>query len=285
MKPQTVGDITIAEIVETRIATDPSIFLLGYSQEKFDSHRYWLEPNFVDLSGKLTLIIRCYIVRTRHHTILVDTCFGNDKDRAGGAYAHKLKTSFLEDLGKAGVIPESVDYVMCTHLHVDHVGWNTQLVDGRWIPTFPNAKYLIGKADNEYWGNATNEVRGVEVYKDSVLPVIEAGQSEFVEGGYSIGNEAVIEALPGHTPGHAGLHLYSKGQEAIMSGDLMHHAVQISEPDWSTSACVDPDQSRKSRRSLVEKYADTDVLYIPAHFPDPVVGHIRSAGDSWILKT
>ncbi len=285
MKPIAVGEIQISEVVESEIKPPPAGFLLGYDPERMAAHHHWLKPHFLDDSGVLLLVVRSYVVRTSRHTILVDTCFGNDKERATSPMANMLATDYLAKLKAAGVQPESVDFVMCTHLHLDHVGWNTRIENGRWVPTFPNAKYLFAQKDWDHWDKGRKDLRGQDAIEDSVRPVVDAGQAVFVEGGYAIGDEAVVEPLPGHTPGHSGLHLSSNGKEAIMTGDLMHHAVQIAEPGWATTADIDPEMGTASRRALLDRYSDTDVLVIAAHFPDPVAGHIVSVGDTWELKT
>jgi glyoxylase-like metal-dependent hydrolase (beta-lactamase superfamily II) len=190
---------------------------------------------------------------------------------------------FLENLFAVGIEPEEVDYIVFTHLHVDHVGWNTVLSGGRWTPTFPNASYLIVKQEWEYWSThyRTLQFRDDPYYEDSIFPLFDAGQVVFVDANDSIADGVRLEHTPGHTPGHVCVHIASGGQEAIVSGDIMHHPLQCAEPDLNSCFCVDPKQSRVTRRSFLEQYAETSVLIMPAHFPAPTVGHIIRVGETW----
>ena len=196
--------------------------------------------------------------------------------------AHERRGNFLQDLQAAGVAPEAVDFVLCTHLHIDHVGWNTRLQNGRWAPTFPRARYLFGRKDWEYF--AANDAAvggGRDVVDESVRPVVEAGQVDLIDGEHAIEDGVVIEPLPGHTPGQVSLRLTSQGKVALMTGDLMHHPVQCAEPQWNSVACADADMARAARRRFLERYAETDVLILTAHFAAPTGGHIVTAGDAW----
>jgi glyoxylase-like metal-dependent hydrolase (beta-lactamase superfamily II) len=190
---------------------------------------------------------------------------------------------YLENLARVGIAPEDVDVVLCTHLHVDHVGWNTRRVDGRWVPTFPNAKYLFARLEWEYWREQYRSAAFVDdpYYIDSILPVIEAGQAEFVDGGHVLNEEVWLDPTPGHTPGHVCVHVRSRGRECVMSGDLFHHAVQCAEPDWSSCFCVDPELSRRARRAFLQRYEETTVIILPAHFPTPTAGTIERSGSAW----
>ena len=190
---------------------------------------------------------------------------------------------YLENLAAIGVSPEEIDFVMCTHLHIDHVGWNTRLVDGRWVPTFANARYLIARAEWDHWKEDTNRARYTSdrYPEDSILPVIEAGQVEFVDMDYAFDDEIWLDPTPGHTPGHVCVHITSGGREAVMSGDIMHHPVQCAEPDWSSCFCVDPEHSHQTRLAFFERYANSDVLIMPAHFPTPTAGLIRPWGEAF----
>jgi len=249
-----------------------------------ESHRHWLEPNLMDPASKLLILsFHSFVVRTPHHTILVDTCGGNEKNRLEKPRFHMKQWPYLERLGAAGVAPETVDFVLCTHLHVDHVGWNTRLRDGRWVPTFPRAKYLFGRPEWEHWQEQAKRPGGkIEAHhEDSVLPVIETGQAMFVETDHEIEEGIRLEPSPGHTPGHMCLHLAAAGQEAVITGDMMHHALQVAEPDWSTCFCTDPGLAARTRREFFARYADTDALILPAHFPTPTAGRIVRAGAGW----
>ena len=214
---------------------------------------------------------------------MVDTCLGNDKPRPMER-GNMLKTPFLEDLRKHGVERQSVDYVFCTHLHFDHVGWNTRLEHGQWVPTFPNAKHLFRWKEFDYWTTPPGEEWGRDVIGDSVAPIVDAGLAELVGDEYSIDDDAWIEPLEGHTPGHAGLHVKSNGSEAVFTGDMLHHALQVVQPNWEIGATVDKKLSGSTRQAFLERYADTDTLVVPTHFTIAKGGHIVSKGSRFNFR-
>jgi glyoxylase-like metal-dependent hydrolase (beta-lactamase superfamily II) len=227
--------------------------------------------------------MQSYLVRTRHHTILVDTCVGDHKKRQRPSWNMTTSGKFLADLVAAGVRPEAVDYVLCTHLHVDHVGWNTQLRDGRWVPTFPNAKHVFSRQEWDYWA-AVHQATPLEHIADSVLPIVEAGQAVFVANDYALTDEVWLEPTPGHTPNHVSVHLASNGVHAVITGDMMHSPVQCAELMWVARPDYDRDLARATRRAFLERYCDTDVLICGTHFPSPSMGHIVPHGDAFRFK-
>jgi glyoxylase-like metal-dependent hydrolase (beta-lactamase superfamily II) len=249
-----------------------------------DRHRPWLEPGLLDpATGWLVIAFHSFLIRSRGKTILVDTCGGNDKPRPQKPRYHMNRWPYLENLHRAGAAVGDIDFVVCTHLHVDHVGWNTRLVDGRWVPTFPCAKYLFARTEWEYWREQYRrpEFTDDPYYLDSLLPVLEAGQAELVEGDYRFTEEVWLDPAPGHTPGHVCVHVRSAGRECVMSGDLMHHPVQCAEPDWSSCFCVSPEHSRRTRRAFLQRYEESPVVILPAHFPTPTAGTIKRSGSAW----
>jgi glyoxylase-like metal-dependent hydrolase (beta-lactamase superfamily II) len=274
-----LGDIQISRVVESE---GPFVDVFGFlpdaQADVIEANRDWLMPRYIDPESMMIVLnIQSYILRTKRHTILVDACVGNHKDRPGRPMFHQLNTPYLADLEAAGVRPEEVDIVMCTHLHVDHVGWNTKLVDGRWVPTFPNAKYVFARKEHDFWEQRQKD--GTEgpvpnVYDDSVLPVVEAGQAVLVDSDHELDHGISLEPAPGHTPGNVVLNLSSGGSDAVLTGDVMHHPLQLVRPEWSSRACEDHIQSAKTRRALIERYADTDTMIAPAHFASPTMGHI-----------
>jgi glyoxylase-like metal-dependent hydrolase (beta-lactamase superfamily II) len=230
--------------------------------------------------GSSYLGIHTWVLRTRHHTILIDSCAGNHKNRPSVPRFHQLNLPFLEGLAAAGVSPESVDYVMCTHLHVDHCGWNTRLLDGRWVPTFPNAKYLFSRAEYDHWrGPAGKQGVNAGVYEDSVLPVVESGQAEIVDGEGAVGDGLVFHPTPGHTVGHVAVRLLSGADQAVFSGDIMHQPLQVFRPDWNSTFCGDPTHARASRRWLLEHAAETGSTVFTAHFANSSAGSVARRGD------
>ena len=283
MQPIQLGQITISRVVETEGPTPAGFLLPGATEEILRSHADWMAPHFYDpASGKLVMSIHSFIVRTRHHTILVDTCLGNDKKRAVPNW-NMRDGPFLNDLKQAGVTPQQVDFVMCTHLHVDHVGWNTRLENGSWVPTFPNARYLFARAEWEHWSRSSDE-NYREVFQDSVLPVMEANQVDLVDSDHAIDDEIRFEPTPGHTPGHVSLHMASGGAEAVITGDLLHHPVQCAEPDLCSSFCVDPERAVATRKAFLARYADGPTRILGTHFAAPVAGHVVSAGNAWRIR-
>jgi glyoxylase-like metal-dependent hydrolase (beta-lactamase superfamily II) len=246
--------------------------------ERIAAQREWLGPELLDpATGNHRATIHSYIVRTPWHTIIIDTCVGNDKQRHGQEPWHMRKGTYLADLSAAGLKVEDVDLVLCTHLHVDHVGWNTRLEENRWVPTFPNAKYVFARDEFEFWKGESDA--GREEYllvADSVLPIVEAGRAELVANDYVIDDRLQFEPSPGHTPGHVNVRLRGKAGEAVFTGDMMHRPIQVAETDWNSRFCSDGALARKTRRAFVDKHADADVTILAAHFPVP--GRIVAPG-------
>jgi len=280
-----VGDVQVDRVVEFEQPVIPLRQLYPTSTpEAVDRHRNWLEPWLLEpQTGLLRISFHSFVIRIKSLTIVVDTCSGNDRHRPGKTRYHMKRWPYLENLAHAGVAPEDVDFVLCTHLHVDHVGWNTRLVGGRWVPTFPNARYLFARQEWDYWQAHYQTEAFVDdpYYADCILPVMEAGQADYVDFNYAFSDEVWLDPTPGHTPGHVCVHIRSKGRECVMSGDLMHHAVQCAEPDWSSCFCVDPEHSRRTRRDFLQRYAESPVIILPAHFPAPTAGRIVRAGSAW----
>ena len=264
-----IGDVEVTRIEEA-ILREPTTIFTEWRDEILDEHR-WMVPNCFDVAaGTFLASIHSWLVRTKRHTILINSCAGNHKERPLSPRFHQLNTPFLDRLQAAGVQPEEIDYVLCTHLHVDHVGWNTRLRDGRWVPTFPNAKYVFSRAERDRWdpkrGAATKPAATHAVFLDSVLPVIEAGQDLMVEGEDEIGDGLRIMPTPGHTPGHVSIRLMSGGQEGIFTGDVMHQPIQVYYPQWNSRYCEDAEAARRTRRRLLEHSAERSSLLLPTHF-------------------
>jgi glyoxylase-like metal-dependent hydrolase (beta-lactamase superfamily II) len=250
------------------------------TQAHLDANRDWLVPRFQDAaSGLLTITIQSFLVRQPGLTILVDSCGGNDKERARPHF-HRQRGPWLDTLRASGVAPEQIDVVLCTHLHVDHVGWNTRLENGRWVPTFPNARYLIAQREWDYWRTAGPAAlqRTGDFITDSVLPIIESGQADMIGDEHAIRSDISVEPAHGHTPGQKMMRLGSGGREALLIADLMHHALQVRYPEWSTRFCVDPDQARQTRIKFFQQNADSGRLVFPCHFPSPTGGRILRDG-------
>ncbi len=238
----------------------------------------WLKPHFVDGRGEAMAAVQTFMIEAEGQTIMVDTCIGNDKNMALKFWRNR-KGPFLQDLEAAGFPPESIDLVLCTHLHVDHVGWNTILNDGKWVPTFPQAKYLFGRTEWEHW-NTHREEADIKVIEESIDPIVEAGLHQLVETDHRIGDFIRLEPTPGHTPGHVSVRISSEGKEAVITGDLMHHPAQIERPQWACTADFDKEQARSTRRKFIAEVADTPTLVIGSHFATPTAGRIVAEGDT-----
>jgi glyoxylase-like metal-dependent hydrolase (beta-lactamase superfamily II) len=242
-------------------------------------------PNFVDESDNLKLSIHALIIESRGRRILVDTCVGNDKERAYRGMG-RLRSPFLEHLGDAGYPADSIDTVLCTHLHFDHVGWNTMLVDGQWVPTFNRARYLFARREWDYWreakeSDADGMQESLRVLADSVQPVADAGLVDLVESDHHLTDEVWLEPTPGHTPGHVSVRISSKGQSGVITGDMVHNPVQFAEPTWRCYADDDAEAAVATRLDFVRRYGDTDTLVLGTHFPAPTAGRIVAEGASW----
>jgi len=282
-----VGDLTIQRIVEQEIPLfDPLTFLPDVTPEILAENRGWLEQAgaFDPATSKLVLCVQSYVVRTPHHTVLVDTCVGNDKNRPSHSFWHQQKsTTYMDGLAAHGLSVEDIDYVMCTHLHVDHVGWNTKLLDGRWVPTFPNARYVFSKKEFDYWAaeNAREEVGPIA---DSVLPIVNANRADLVANDYGLGDHIRMTPTPGHTPDHVAVLLGKGRNEAVLTGDLIHSPLQMRYPDISMRADYDRKQAAVTRRAFLECHCDTGTLVCTGHFPSPSSGKVTRRGDSFDFK-
>ncbi|HAK51614.1 MAG TPA: MBL fold metallo-hydrolase [Gammaproteobacteria bacterium] len=287
MQQWQIGDATITRIEELiGPLFDPARFFPDFDPEVFERHRKWLYPNQVDpSSGNLIASMHSWLIETGHHKILVDTCIGNDKDRMPYRNWHRMHTPWLQNLANAGASPDEIDFVMCTHLHIDHVGWNTRLVDGNWVPTFPNAKYVFAKTEFEFWQQARersdtfNEVNN-KTFDDSVLPIVDL--AEMIEGEHELIADLVhLQPAPGHTPGSTTLQLSSKKEQAIFTGDICHHPIQVYQPDWNSAYCELHDQAIATRHSILEACADHHTLMLPAHFGPTHAGYVTTGIDGF----
>ena len=280
MQPARIGTFEVNRISEYEgpffAAAD---FFPDFDPAVVREHAELLGPRLLEPgTGNLMFSFHSFLVRTGRHNVLIDACLGNDKERPMRPQFHRMRTSFIADLARLGVRPEEIDFVMCTHLHWDHVGWNTRLQNGQWVPTFPNAKYVMAKREYDHWQEFS--LSGVEsahalAFNDSILPVVKTGQVLLVGDDYALDDGLWFEPYPGHTPGNVVIHARSGGERGLFIGDVLHHPLQCLKPEWSTMACTDPDASRVSRTRLVNEHADSGTMILPAHFPEPTKGHIK----------
>jgi glyoxylase-like metal-dependent hydrolase (beta-lactamase superfamily II) len=285
IKKWKIGDVEVVRIVEVNAFEDDMAMLLPNGTPEFVQGFPWLVPHFATRAGKMLISFQCFALRSGNRRVMIDTCIGADRQREFPVFCN-LQTTFLEDLAAAGYPADSINTVLCTHLHFDHVGWNTRKVNGRWVPTFANARYLFGQREWEHWQHLrrTGGYHNVEHLTDSIDPILEAKLADFIGPDHRITEEVWLEPTPGHTPGHVSIHIRSRGEEAIITGDMMHHPVQLAVPGTLANFDMDKEQGAKTRRAFVERYSDRKVMIIGSHFCDPTSGWIVRDGSAWKLS-
>ena len=278
-----IGDVTVTRVVEQEVPivfNEKHPFMPSATPEALKAIP-WLHPHYVTEEGYLRLSFHALLVDAPGLRLVVDTCVGNDKPRRMLGN-RPLATDFLRQLTDLGWARESVDAVVCTHLHVDHVGWNTVLEDGRWTPTFPKARYLIGREEYAHW-SASDEAESQEILADSVRPIFEAGLADLVEMDHRLSAEVCLKPTPGHTPGHVSVVIESRGERAVISGDAIHHPCQMAHPEWTVPFDTDPAAASGTRASLLDEVADKPILFIGTHFAAPTAGHVKRDGEAYRL--
>jgi glyoxylase-like metal-dependent hydrolase (beta-lactamase superfamily II) len=275
--PITLGDVTVQRIVEQE---GPFFEMLKFfpklTREVLDENRAWLQPKFIDPDDKLVLCIQSYLVRTPHHNILVDSCVGNHKPRPARPFWNMMASDRYEkNLAAAGVAVGDIDFVMCTHLHTDHVGWNTKLENGRWVPTFPKARYIFAERELAYWTTREqDDASACPWITDSVLPIIAAKRADIVKSAHAFNDLVTLISTPGHTIDHFSLHVGKPGADAIITGDMIHSPIQARYPELGMQVDYDSNQAGATRRELFGRFCDTSTLFCTAHFPSPSFGRI-----------
>jgi glyoxylase-like metal-dependent hydrolase (beta-lactamase superfamily II) len=272
-----VGRVKITKIVELETVGSTRFILPLASNEEIQKLP-WLIPHFATEEGRLRMSIHALVVETPTRRIVVDTGLGNDKEGRKVPTWNNRNDPFLDTMTAAGFAPDSIDTVLCTHLHVDHVGWNTRLEAGKWVPTFAKARYVFGKTEYEHWRDHSDEPDKLAVFNDSVRPIAEAGKADLVASDARVTDEISLIPTPGHSPGHMSLHIQSDGEQALLMGDVAHHPCQMAHLDWSSTADSDPVRSAATRRELFARFADTPTLVIGGHFD---AGYIRRDGDAF----
>ncbi len=280
------ADITVTPIIEGVDAFSAATeFLPNLTAERLAENRAWLHPWALNAQDWLVLAFQSFLVKTAHHTILVDTCVGNDKDReTRPAWHRKNDDTWLAALNATGTRVENVDFVLCTHLHVDHVGWNTRLENGRWVPTFPNARYLFSAKELEYW-TARNADAPVPCIVDSVLPIVAANRADLVTSDHALNELVRLLPTPGHTPDHFAVELGRGGTPAVITGDLLHSPLQLRYPDLQFRADLDPARAVETRKGFLEKFCDTGTVCCFTHFPAPSASRVRRWGEGFRCET
>lgn len=277
-----IGNVSVTKIVEQE-ATLPLAGLMPMATpEALESHSDWLKPHFLDDKGNCILSIHALLVESSGLKIVVDTCVGEHKIPGFDAMTVE-NNPFLTRIAAAGCPRESVDIVLCTHLHFDHVGWNTMYEGGQLVPTFANARYLFAKQEWDHW-NSEGPGPFTTTYDDTVKVVYEAGLVDLVDMNHRITDEVYLQATTGHTPGHVSVCIESSGETAFITGDMTHHPVQWAETSWGIDADSDGKAAAKTRTEIGKQYADTDTLIIGTHYPSPTSGRVVSRGASRIFK-
>ncbi len=275
-----IGGVTVTKVVELEF-TGGTRFILPQATRDAVRGIDWLKPHFMNDEGQLIMSVHALVVQTPTRCIVVDTCIGNDKSGRMAPHWNDMQGPFLKDLAAAGTPRESVDTVLCTHLHVDHVGWNTMLVDGKWVPTFPNARYLMAASEFDYW-RAGGEGAGPDaIFADSVQPVFDAGLVDLVATDHRICDEVRLVPTHGHTPGHVSVAIESDGVQALITGDFVHHPCQMAHPDWASSADFDVSAGIATRNRMFGCLADTPTLVIGTHFAGATAGRVVRDGAAW----
>jgi glyoxylase-like metal-dependent hydrolase (beta-lactamase superfamily II) len=272
-----VGKVKITKVVELE-TVGSTRFILPLATNEEIRKLPWLIPHFANEEGWLKMSIHSLVVETPLRRIVVDTGLGNHKQGRNVPTWNNRSGPFLKTLTAAGFPPDSIDTVLCTHLHVDHVGWNTKLVGGKWVPTFANARYVFGRTEYEHWRDHSDEPSQAAVFNDSVKPIMDAGKAELIPSDHRLSEEITMIPTPGHSPGHMSILIRSGGEEGLLTGDVAHHPCQMAHLDWSSTADSDPVQSAATRRQLFSRFADTATLVIGGHFS---AAHIKRDGDAF----
>lgn len=289
MQPQRLGRLTVSKVMELEDGLPlPMIFPEVTSADLARTKRWCDDADLTEdpATSRVTLSMHSFVIQLGGMNVLVDACNGNHKQRSMPS-VHMLDTDYLANLAAAGFAPEDIHLVLCTHLHVDHVGWNTRLEDGRWVPTFPNARYVFGRRDFDFFATEAAEGLHREAYADSVLPVVESGQADIVDLAgpnavqQEIGDGVWLEPAFGHSPGSCLVKARAGGGEALFWGDMLHHPVQLVRPELSLPFDWDPALAARVRQDALARVADSDTMCFPAHFRGASAGRVRRDGDAY----
>ncbi len=270
-----IGEVEVTCVTETMFDVPPEVIVRDFDPAQVEADNDVLQPDYLTDGGMLRIAIQSFAIISGGHRLIVDTCFGNDHELP---YFSGLRTNHLDSLASIGFDRSVVDSVVCTHLHMDHVGWNTMLEDGRWVPTFPNAAYLFSEREYEHW---RKHEQFDAALAESIDPILDGGLHRFVDGDHRITNEVALVATPGHTPGHVSVRIDSRGESALITGDMVHHPVQVFHPEWASLPDDDPVVSVATRAALFPDLAERRVLVMGTHFAEPTAGHIRRDGAGW----
>ncbi|PCC45849.1 MBL fold metallo-hydrolase [Brevibacterium aurantiacum] len=283
----TVGNIVVHRIDEAPLPPATGTWLFPDVTERVIAQARWLEPDFADASGIVHIDSHSFALETEGVRVVIDTAIGNGKERANPAW-NGLNTDYLQRLTAAGFPPETVNLVILTHLHTDHVGWNTVEANGSWVPTFPNARYLVARIEHEFWAGYDMDAARRQMFRDSVHPIERAGLLDAIDvptNGIEVAAGVRLVPTPGHTPGHTSVQLSSHGKRALITGDCIHHPVQLARPEICSCVDIDPPRAQSTRKHLLAELADTETLLLGTHFPPPTAGKVVECGDTYQLKS
>jgi len=282
--PIALKDATIHPVVEQQGSFFDALgFFPLLTKELLDENRSWLQPEFVDAAGKLILCIQSFVIKTPHHNILVDACVGNHKPRPTRPFWNMMNSDRFETaLKAAGLTFDDIDYVMCTHLHGDHVGWNTRLANGRWVPTFPKARYIMAERELEHWTQREKEnPASVPWITDSVLPIVAAQRAQLVKSDFAFNEQVRFIPTPGHTIDHFSILVGRPGADALITGDMIHSPLQGKYPDMGMMADYDSPQAGQTRRKVFDRFSQEPTVLCASHFPMPSTCRVHRAGTGY----
>jgi glyoxylase-like metal-dependent hydrolase (beta-lactamase superfamily II) len=284
MKSWRVGRVEVTRIVEVWKWEDDIWMVLDGAKPEIVHTQPWLLPQHATSQGRMFINFQAFVIKVGSRRIMIDTCVGADRERQFPVFTH-MQTTFLQDLASLGIATDDVDTVLCTHLHFDHVGWNTRLVDGRWVPTFPKARYLLSRKEYDHWQmlRDTGGYHAVNHLSDAVDPVVAAGLVDFIPNDHQISEEIRLLPTPGHTPDHVSVYISSQGEQAVITGDLMHHPIQLAMPEHPATFDMDKPAGLQTRVEFVNRFRGKPVLVIGSHFADPGAGYIVRNGAAWKL--
>jgi glyoxylase-like metal-dependent hydrolase (beta-lactamase superfamily II) len=281
-----IGNVTIHRIVEQEAPFFAARqFFPTLTGELLEQNRGWLQPRFLDAEDRLILCIQSYIVQTQHHTIMIDTCVGNHKPRPGRSFWHMMNSDrYQNNLAASGFSVDDIDFVMCTHLHTDHVGWNTRLENGRWVPTFPKARYVFAERELAHWTRRQHEEpTACPWITDSVLPIVAANRADIVTSAHAFNDSVTLIPTPGHTMDHYSVHVGRTGADAVITGDMIHSPLQARYPELGMMSDYDSAQAGETRRQLFGRFCDTSTLMCTAHLPSPSIARVVRWRDAFDL--
>jgi glyoxylase-like metal-dependent hydrolase (beta-lactamase superfamily II) len=274
-----VGKLTITAVVEAQFERIPPQFFFPEATAADVARQAWLVPDFATSDGRIAMRVQAFVISGGGRHVLVDPCVGNGKKRAV-VFWNEKEWPFMERFRDAGFDPGAIDTVVHTHLHADHVGWDTHLDGTRWVPTFPRARHLYTERELSWCKVGGNP--GIDgVYADSIAPIIEAGLADVVDEDADLGAGLRLESTPGHTPGHVSLWVESNGEVALISGDFIHHPAQCAKPSWAEIGDENAEEARATRRRLLRRAVELEALFLGTHFPTHPAGHIRPDGEAW----